>query len=466
MGLDSYSSSVSVNSPMVALVGRARSMEQRIATIRMGNSWNRLHSHLGISAKMTSQVSLLIVSNFINNGVAFLTNIFVARTFGTEIFGLFSLTVTLMTTTLTLSEFGMNLTMVRFFKMHLAAEEQKRAVVLANLYFKLLIFIVLFLGAGLLSVPLARLFGKGDVPSFLVGLAITGGGFLGFLSFAKAFLQSLERFTAIAWLTASYAILRIIFLGGVLAGDKTTVLWLIISLYLMPVAILLLICAKSFWTWLGKKRLKGENLWEMLKQCVGYSKWIAFAGIAHILFRQSLVFVVAASTNIQQVAILNAGLVFTTVFSVIGESGIQVLFPKVSELKVKEMPAYKRKIRRVLPTYFVLTLSILVVLSLIMKFVLGHTYEKSLPIFWITGVGAVVSAGMNFYSLLIHSMNRPDIQAYVSCFTLLIFTMAGAWVAAHFGMLAVVTLHVAILFLGGLAKVVWIERNTVRLREN
>lgn len=414
----------------------------------------------GLTGRLSAQVGLIFLANLVNNGTAFLVNILVAKYFGTEIFGLFSLVTTVAMTTLGLSEFGMNLTMVRFFKRCNEDELGRRAVVLANLCFKMQILAVLVLGGFLFAGTLSQFLANGEAPEILMGVALASGGVLGLWSFTKALLQSLDRFSTIAALTFVYAALRMIFLVGFLAmdGEEAGVGWLFAGLYLMPIGVVLILSWAGLRSLLAWGGVSGRDVWVMLTQSIGYSKWVAAAGIAYILVQKSLVFVVAASTSLHEVALLNAGLVFTAIFSLINDSAQQVLFPKIAELKGEEIGRFKGKIRKILPGYYFLSLVLLVAFSVIMGQVLGETYRQSLPVFWISGIGSALTTGLGFYSLMLHSVNRPDALALINFVTLLGFSAVGFWVASRFGLLAVVAFHALILFSGELAKSAWFDR--------
>src|SRR5271169_4806697 len=141
---------------------------------------------LGISQRTSIDFSLIFFANIINNATNFIANILVARTFGHEIFGLFSIAANIALTTLTLSEFGMNLTMVRLYKHHEEDPIKSKAILLWNLYFKFSVFIFLIMCAVICSQWLSALLMKRHDKFYLIAIALVTGGLLGFWSYFKA----------------------------------------------------------------------------------------------------------------------------------------------------------------------------------------------------------------------------------------------------------------------------------------
>jgi len=122
-----------------------------LEAIKNRSAFQKLFDFFGVSQKTSFDFSLILFSNVLNNGTNFIANIIIARMFGHEIFGLFSIAVNIALTTLTFSEFGMNLTMVRLYKLHEKDWQKSKAILIWNFYFKCMILSMLILTALLFS---------------------------------------------------------------------------------------------------------------------------------------------------------------------------------------------------------------------------------------------------------------------------------------------------------------------------
>ena len=137
----------------------------------------------GISQKTSIDFSLIFLANLINNATNFVANIIVARVFRHEVFGLFSVAVNIAMTTATFSEFGMNLTMVRLYKLYEKDSTKSQAVIIWNLWFKIGIGLILLCSGLIFGRPLSLLLTKSTDQTLLVTAALLTGGVFGFWSY-------------------------------------------------------------------------------------------------------------------------------------------------------------------------------------------------------------------------------------------------------------------------------------------
>jgi len=172
-----------------------------LETLRNRIGVGKIAEYLGISDRIFSDFSLLLIANIVTNIVNFIAYIIIARVFGHEIFGLFSIGVSVAMTALLFSEFGMELTMIRFYKMYEQDPRKSKAVLIVNFYFKCLMLVLLLLTSLIFSRSIGySLTDKHDQTS-LITIALFTGGILGFWSCLRASFQSLGLFKKIAHVT-------------------------------------------------------------------------------------------------------------------------------------------------------------------------------------------------------------------------------------------------------------------------
>jgi len=422
-----------------------------------------LLARFGVSQLFFNNVACIMTANAVNNATIFVANIIIARRYGQESFGLFSLAVNIALLTLTISEFGMNYSMIRLYKKHIDDPAKSRAVLLANLYFKILVLFFLLVLGVLGGRLVAAVFMHDAGHWVLAAVALVSGGIIGLWSFTRAYFQVVSRFQAIAGQTIIYALLRMVLLGGLflwpgLASEEV----LLLAVYIFPLGLIL---------WWGIYQVKKsvasfsiapKELWASGVECLNYSWWVALTGISFVLIQQSMVFIVSIVGGIKQVALLSAGLVFTAVFSLINDAICQVLYAKVAGLTHDRIGEYKRRLLRLAPIFFIGTLLIIAALSAVMFLFLGEKYANSLPVFWITGLGTAVTAFIGYYSMVMHTIQRPQIGAYVNMITLVCFCVSGVLLMKYVSLLAVVAAYVVALAAGEVMKSMLVNRAMAR----
>ena len=411
----------------------------------------------------SSNVSLLFLANLLNNGTVFLANMLIARNCAPETFGAFSVAVNVALMTLTVSEFGMNYSMIRLYQEHGSDAVKSRCVLLANLYFKVAVVGVLALSSLLASGPLARVLLNDAGAATLIGTALVSGGVLGVWSFFRCYFQVLGNFRAMALLTVSYALLRLLVLGPLLwRQDAASPEFLLLGVYILPLAAVLCISLISFGRRVSLAPPLAADFWDVGRDTLHYSKWVALTGISYSLIQQSLVFIVSSLGGVRQAALLGAGLVFTAVFSMVNDAVFQVLYPKVAAFSPEKLRDYRRRLLRLFPAFFLGATLVMALLSLLMVFCLGETYRASLAIFWTTGYAVGLTAYLGLYSMALHTLKRPQLAARVNLATLALFCVSAVLLMKFVSLQAVVLCYLVLLVSGELAKALLIDRCLAR----
>jgi O-antigen/teichoic acid export membrane protein len=424
------------------------------------NNALRLIGSFGISRTFSSNVGYIFLANLLNNLTIFIANIIIARKFGHEVFGLFSVAVNIALTTLMISEFGMNLTMVRFYKIYIDDHGKRNAVLFWNLYFKVAVFGCLLLIALLFSNLMSRFLMHEENQTLLVGIALISGGILGFWSYFKAYFQATNRFKIIALTTLIYALLRLVFLGFfILRPVKYFEELLFLGVYIFPLFSILFFAVGIFRKGFLLRRPNKNELHSIGKETFRYSTWVAISGIAYVLIQKNMVFIVAAFGDMKQVSILSAALIFTAAFSLINDSVVQVLFPRMVELTDTEINRYRIKMLRIVPFFFIGLIVLMASLSLFMLVALGEKYRASLVIFWITGIGTAFSMVIGFYNIFLHTLRKPELQAYVNISMAVLFSIACIFLIQKFGLVSVAIAYSIILLLGEGMKALLVEKH-------
>lgn len=421
--------------------------------------FNKISDLCGIPQKFFNDVFCILTSNIINNITVFAANIVIARNFNHEFFGLYSVAVNIALLTLTLSEFGMNYSMIRLYKKHVKNHPRSRAILLANFYFKIFMLLILVI-IGLLTGRLfASLIMHDDSRWCLVTVAFFCGGILGIWSFTRAYFQAMEEFRLIALHTLVYAVLRVSFLCMMISFSYfASEVWFLLAIYVFPLSIILLWGLMTFNNSFSIYPVRLEELLDAGAESIQYSWSVALTGISFVLIQQSMVYIVSIIGGVKQVALLSAGLVFTAVFGMINDAITQVLFSKISSLPTERIDEYKKRLSRLAPFYIMGCVIIIASLSLAMMLFLDDRYIKSLSIFWVTSVATAGTAFISYYSLVMHTIQRPQLGAYVNVVTLISVCICSVFLMKYVSLLAVTVAYMLALIIGEFFKAMLVNR--------
>lgn len=418
---------------------------------------NKINHYFRVSRSTSLDFSLIMISNVVNNGTNFVASIIIARMFGHEIFGLFSIAANVANTVSYFPELGTNLTMVRLYKLHENDVRKSQAVLLWSLYFKCIMFAIIVLIGVIFCKTFSNILIHREDKAFLIAIALICGGTFGFFGYLKAFFQAFNLFKNIAYVTFIYAFLRMIFLIlSFLFFQSVEVLFL--SIYLIPMFFLLII---GFYMQRNRLQFSAVTIKQLLnagKNIMEYSKWVGVSAVAFILIEKSMFFITTLYTDIKQVSFLSAGLVFTAIFSLTNDSIRQILFPKVAQLEMSKLKEYKNRIAKGIPLYFFGCLFIIAILSILINICLGEKYKESLSIFWISSIGIAFTSGLGFYNILFHTLMKPKLDTFTNVGTLIVSIIINLLIVRKYGVIGVVSTYAAVLSCGEIVKSVLLSK--------
>lgn len=413
----------------------------------------------------TQPLLYVTIATLINNLVNFGAQAMAARSLGVERFGVLSLAIALLFITATVGELGLDLTLIRLFNRK-AGDEQAQKVLLGSvLLFRFALFFLLFL----LAVPLAYLlvhgFTRGKFPlspvqgQWLFICALFTGGLLFFWTFLQSVWQCFRSFAQLTLYLLLYAGLRLASLLVVyLRGSSDLLIWLLF-IYTIPTLLLLVIAFVTRRRGLIKPATANLRVSVgALREVLSYSKWVALSAVAYTVMPYLIRFLLMARASVRAVGIFSAGMTFTLAFTSLNAAVRTVLFPQVTALeRKKEMKGYLRKLTKIAPTYFIFALIGILLLGAVQWFLLGANYREAMPVFWVTSPVFALLLFIGMATMLLHTMMRPDLDAYVDTTRLLVVALLSLLVAP-LGVVAVATVYALCLLAGATIKLLLIRR--------
>jgi O-antigen/teichoic acid export membrane protein len=358
----------------------------------------------------------ILSANAFNNLVTFAVLLLAARTFGVEEFGRLSVAIVITTVGSTMLDFGLNVTLVRFYNTE-TLPERRAAFVRVILGFKAFLLLVL--------VPLGYVLQKATVSVLpvlaehggLVYLAFVSSGLLSFWVTMRAVEQARSNFVAYQRYTFAYGCLRIASVVAVYLTGTLSLVGVFVALYTAPLVGLLvygwLTNYSSFWR--ASASTPGgyrESVFALLTKAFSYSVWVAISALSITALAPLPQFALAHAGEAREVGLYGAALTFVTAFTLASDALRTVVLPSVTALKTApERERFRRGFLRGIPLYCCVGAFALGSMALLQYYVLGGDYAASVPIFVILGTTTIINIFLGIPNTLVHAHGIPRLQA-------------------------------------------------------
>ncbi|MBD2251575.1 lipopolysaccharide biosynthesis protein [Nostoc parmelioides] len=366
----------------------------------------------------------VLSANIFNNFSSFAITILAARLFGPAEFAKFALAVAVTTNLSSVLDFGTSVALVRLYNVASDDEEKISLLIVINKWkFGLLLLTICFSypGSKLLAKTLPMLQSTG----LLINLAIISGGLLSIWTTTRAIEQAQKKFQAFQKYTLVYGLLRLITALIFLMLNKISNTTIIVSLYFLPLSLLISYRQISEMVSYGYKNVFfTTNEIKLLKSIFYYGVWVGIAGILFSFMYQIPQFILARKTDPTEVGIYSASLTFLPVFLLINDAIRTIILPDVSAIKdAKSRQLFRKRMWQISPIFFGVMITVLIIMSCVQYFLLGQVYKASIPVFLVMGVSTLLAMYLGYSNTLIHSIGIPHVGAVVNMISAVTLTL-------------------------------------------
>lgn len=364
-------------------------------------------------------------------GLGFIATIITARLLSVEAFGLFSLFIAAISIGVELTGKSLDWGMVTFSSKYYDKSRQK-----ANMIFKVILKIRLIVSAVFLVLafwfvrPIAEnIFHRSDYVTPLTYACIGTIG-MSMWWYVLAIIQVRQMFTLYGLLNLLNGLMKVGAVGLLFFVHMTS-LENILTAY---VVVFFLSFAISFAT-VPKDFLKTEQKdAHIVSTVLHFSKWIIITNILSIFYVQQGFFLLGYFRDAFSLGIYSSAWNLVYGLDVLVFSLITVFLPKVSKLKgTKEHSFYIKQTLKLSIALIVLLLPLYFFAESIMTGLYSKDFSASTVIFQILFWGAIISLPMQPISLLLLTINRPQVFAYVSIVILLVTLTGNILVIPEYG---------------------------------
>ena len=274
------------------------------------------------------------------------------------------------------------------------------------------VFLIGFFASGSLAV---HVFGKPELisPLKLAFIGVFGISLVGYISTTLQARQSFKKFTLINLIApvGKIALIALLFLTY-----KLNLLSALTTVIILPfIAFLIgsLIIPKDF------LKVKGDEN-EALHDLFHFSKWILVSTFCVMIFQRLDVFMLGYFKVAEEIGYYSAAFGLASALTILTGSFTIVLLPEVSKLTEKdEIKRYIRKVLKVTTTIAMLLLPLIFIAKPLILTIYGVKYLDSVIIFKLLCLNTMFILIAHPITLVIYSINKPKISAYVSILQLL-----------------------------------------------
>lgn len=375
-----------------------------------------------IKKRALHQTGYVATGSLINGLSLFALNIVLARALNQELFGIFSISVLVLLTIAELSDFGLNLGLLRFAPYYLATDQLDKLKQLIKTIWRWRVSLtaVLTIGGLIFAYPLAKyLFNQIELAPYLAFASLGVGGVI-LLGFLATYLQAKQRFFYHASLQSLKGFLRLLLVViFMVLGVKN--LFVYLSAYIFVPWILFLANYRVFPEKFRSVEIPEDVKQKLHSQLAHFSFWLTISSLISIFASRIDQIMISRLLGLKEVAIFTVAWQLIQFFPVIYGSITSVLMPKISSLKTKsELAVF---IKRTFKWVFVGTIGIAIFVypsQYLINFLFGQKYVEAMPIYIILAYGYLLNVLAIPFSLVISVFNKTELATISSVLQLVI----------------------------------------------
>lgn len=378
----------------------------------MSRTEKKYTEKLDTSLKLIFKSSIVVFIGIIISKIVFyIYRVIIARTFGPEVYGLFSLSLMILTFLVMLFSLGLSEGLIRFIPLYSGRKQTEHVRFLIKLSRRamfissILAFIILFFSSGLIS---EKVFHNPQLTIFLQISSLS----IPFWVLSKVYLAILRAYEKISL----YSFIVNILQGVVILATLAFFIWMgygsdkIMLSYFVGVFAMFFVAycsSKYFFSGLFKNpKLKKNTQMQIKREFYFYSIPMMFSSVISILYYWVDSFILGYYLGAYEVGIYNAAVPIVVLFAAIPDLFIQLFYPLVTkEFSRKNFRLVKEISKQVAKWIFILVLPVFLIVFIfpgaVINLLFGQQYLPAEGVLRILSVGGIISIFTGFLLTLL-----------------------------------------------------------------
>ncbi len=390
-----------------------------------------------LSKKTLHEFGFVYFGALINGVSLFALNAILARHLTTDLFGIFTLAVLVLSTVAELSDFGLNAGLLRFVPFYLATEqlEKMKQLVKTVWVWRVSLSWALSIFCLLASSFLAKyVFGRAVIAPYIAFASLGIGGVI-LLGFVSTFLHAKQDFFRSATAQTLKGTLRLVMVIA-LVLLKVDNLFAYLAVYTFVPWILFFIYYKFLPENFRKIEIDIDSKKQLHTQLAQFSTWLTISSLLSIVASRVDQAMISNLLGLQEVAIFVVAYQLIQFYPLIYNSISSVMMPKVSALhnKVDLTNTVFKLAKWVL--LVVLLLAIVIYPSqYIIILLFGTKYAAAMPVYLILAYSLLLNIISIPFSLIITVFNKTNLVAMSGVLQIIINVVFNFILLPRFGLM-------------------------------
>lgn len=390
-----------------------------------------------LKKKVLREVSFVYVGALINGISLFLINIFLGRILEKDLFGIFTLSIMVLSTVAEMSDFGLNGGLLRFAPYYLARGEESKLKQLVKTIWQWRVWLaaILTFGGIILSPWLAQyVFNQPQISSYLM-FAFLGVGGVVLAGFTSAYLQARQAFFISAIFQSLKGMGRLLLIVLIFLIDVRDV-YSYLFIYISVPWILFLFSYRYLPADFYKVKIEPEIKAKIHSQLARFSFWLTIWSFSAIFASRVDQIMLSQLLGLENVAVYAMAFQFVFIYALALQSISAVLLPKASALKtIQELrDFFKKSLKWIIPAALILAGGIYFS-QYIIHFIFGQKYSEAVPVYLFLSYSMLLSFVTIPTSLIITVFNKTQLVAYSGFLQLVINFLLNLVLIPRFGIM-------------------------------
>ena len=386
-----------------------------------------------LKTKTISHSIITVAGTAINGILGVLFFIYLARVLGPENFGIFSVSIVVLTLISDIADFGINTGLINFVSRHISENSAEAFRFLKlGLTLKLINSIIVLIAGFLLAPFIARyVFLKPELTYYLT-LSFIGVGGAMLFSFSTNALQSLQKYQSWSILNIFSNVLRllsVVLLSAVLMLNTQNALFAYIFFPFFGFFVSLILLPKKFLT------VKNER--SVLKEFFHYNKWVAFSILVAAISSRLDSFFVTRFLTIEQTGFYSVGVQLSSILPQFTYAIAAVAAPKIASHTDKgDLLKYLKKLQLLCLGIAAAGLLLSPLVFYFLPLVYGQEYVASIwPFLLLLYAQLIFLLSTPAHQTIFYYFSNPKIFVGISALILVVLIILNIILVPQFGII-------------------------------
>ncbi len=392
--------------------------------------------------KSKAQIDLIYI--FLGNttfaGISFINMTLIARYLGPYEYGNFSLLYAILSIIIIISDFGLGISLVKFYSEFISKGEFDKTSNLIKISFmvRLISSLIICICGIIFSYTISKYILNNVKLTISLVIIFIGGIGISLFEFIKTYLQSKQKFKNYVVYINFYNILNLILLLILIFHSSLTVLSAIIIYSILPFLIFIIAFLLIDNTFLFSK---STNL--KYKKIMKFNIFVIITNLCSMFFNRIDLFYLNLFMDSSAVGFYSAGYQMTQIITILTNSITFILLPKISSLtNIKEIKNTYKLILKYSTLLFIAIIPLIFIAPYILLLILSDTYVNSIPIFQILIPVVGLSFIINPLSTIIYKIDKPKILTLIIIIELMIIVVFEPFFIIIFEIFGVVYIYI------------------------